>query len=460
MSFIEDQQKQGYKVYREHSPDVISLDIKATRKGCLIETQDDNGTVNSNFFGDECGWFYWQEGTRPIGAWFSIALVVVSGSFILPVKTQGLGGDASFISKELVLTPTIDDFEKVRAIDGVIPDTGTYGYVTQGCSQDAFELIFTPLAASVLKVDHTANSPEASSRVYDVLLGGATDPSNIGSFRDVLYVKSNKLKIWTQADFYDSVNPTHDGQLKIDATNYPTLVPPEETPFIVETKMAFDGSKWRWYTRIGGGGGATTILARVRWEWNENNNEDYSEAEAVTYDATTGYYTQTGTLYWIDAKLSKGVQFESAGDGTVFEIKKIATDFVRKNITRDLARIVLCVDDRGKTISHARKISQGSYLYCDFHNDLNGKPWTNVSNAEIKTTIGTTYLKNSSTVRIPRDWQMFGGGYNWTEINDVARGLPFGFRPVSPQLKSRIEGLWESTEIFNGETIGQYKRDL
>jgi len=144
MSYLEDQGRQGRKIYREHTAGV-DQERKAVKFGCLVTDQDADSLYQTTNWGDEVGWLFWEKNTRETGAWAPVFTVVMTATGILPVLDSTLVADTSFAVKTVVVVPCSGDNTKARAIDDQIPVSGDFGLVMQASSDLDYELIFTPL---------------------------------------------------------------------------------------------------------------------------------------------------------------------------------------------------------------------------------------------------------------------------------------------------------------------------
>ncbi len=248
MSYIEDLLHKGYKVYREHTTG-IDLVFKNVQTGLLITAQSDTtGKYTTSCGGDEAGWAFWNKGSRAQGAWSLCYLAIMTAGGLLPVKTQALGGDATFALKTVVTTPAANDYSKVQAVDGNIPAVGDYGLVVQGISQDAHEQICIPISSAPLKVDW-ASGGNLSNIVYGVTAGGELDPANLGTLKDFLKVYDNFVFLLTDSGFY--LSDTRNGALNFEDEDLPAILEPS-TPANYPVHLAYDGDTglWTWYCTI------------------------------------------------------------------------------------------------------------------------------------------------------------------------------------------------------------------
>lgn len=553
----------NFQVFREHTA-TIPLLYKATKKGLLVtdqSTSDSQYTVAAK--GDQVGWVYWAEDTRAIGAWGQIIPCVAVDALgtIRAVLGQALGADTFLNTKEVVLSPASNDHTKVMSVTGALPASGELGFVVQGTEENSFEQLWFPAASSVLKCDNVSpttyssfvygvvlpgggvdlanigkfddvwfvesnlicNDVDAyfrldavnkgplkflgtaypslapppstpyvvetklafdgsewrwytevggdalkcdnlsprtfSSSVFGVVLpGGTADPANIGKLDDAFFVESNELCVDTDATFRQSA--LKKGPLKFQTTSYPTLEPPEETPYTVETKCSFDGANWRWFTQIGGGG-ESTIYAKILWNFDVLG--DLSEGETMLYDGDTDIYTATGTLIWIDYNKSRQVRFETAGNLAIFEIKLVTADFDRRGTVRDLYRARFCALDSGYTVTHLDtefKLGDMGLLGFVLSDDLALPPWETPEFARVKTTIGPDEKNNKMLARLPGDWDIEGPeDFRFLEVSDFSRGMPDYFRPVRPVLADNDDPIYASAELLGGEvSIATYRR--
>lgn len=303
-----------------------------------------------------------------------------------------------------------------------------------------------------------------SSKLYGTDILGAADPANVGTTKEIFRIESNVSYIHTAAEFYQ-VSSTNHGPLEFQADVFPDLAPPEETPYTVETKLAYDavGGTWRWFTQIGGSG-ESTVYARIRW--NHDGENDLSEGEILTFDADADEYTATGTLIWIDWESSLAIQFETGGDDTIFEVRKTREDVDRNGKVRDLYVVKMCREDAGHEITHFRVTQKtgGSHKvlgwpmtdYGDV--DLNA-PWLNEDGAKILTTIGGIQYASITLARLPREWDLaLVEDYRFLELSGQGRGLPWLFRPIRPRLNSNVDPVYRSGVEVGGISIASYRR--
>ena len=176
MSYLEDQGRQGRKIYREHTAGV-DQERKAVKFGCLVTDQDADSLYQTTNWGDEVGWLFWEKNTRETGAWAPVFTVVMTATGILPVLDSTLVADTSFAVKTVVVVPCSGDNTKARAIDGEIPVSGDFGLVMQASSDLDYELIFVPLKAGgpgIVYVEDLGNGT-----------GKEITPNGIGGWTDV-----------------------------------------------------------------------------------------------------------------------------------------------------------------------------------------------------------------------------------------------------------------------------------
>jgi len=359
--YIEDQQRKGFKVYREHTTDVPQ-EFKSVQFGLAVTDQDDQtAAYTTENIGDESGWVFWETASttgayRATGSWAQSWLVVVGAAGVIyPVKTGALVADTSFAAKTVVITSSTGDLTKATSVAGVVPDSGTFGIVHQGSAQDSYEFLFSPI----------------------------------------------------------------------------------------------------------GGGGTSFDLAKIRWFVDLEG--DRSEGELLTYDNATDTYTASGTAIYIDWAKSKACKFETAGDNTVFAVTKIASSVVRYGVTRDLYACVYCEKDAGSRITHLRKSGANSlYLYGTLISEdilpSPSMPWENATLAAPKTSIVGIPGVNVISARVPKEWDITTAGWDWTEISDFSRGMPWYFRPIEPMLMDKVQRVWRSEFDFAGNPLSTYGR--
>lgn len=352
------------------------------------------------------------------------------------------------------------------AFPGLVPPASTVYTVETKLAYDSgtgtwrwYTLLPDP---GVILVDW-ASPGNTSSKIYGTDVTGAADPANVGTTKDLWRVEDSVAYFHTLGEFYQATTANH-GPLSFQEEGYPTLSPPEETPYTVETFCAHDGSEWRWYTNIGGGG-ESTVYARIRWD--HDGEIDYSEGEILTYDADTDDYTATGTLIWIDFASSRAIRFETGGNGTIFEVRRTRESVDRVGKVRDLYVVKQCREDAGHEITHFRvtnKSGGGTYgalgwIMSDYGDEALNAPWLNEDGAKILTTIGGIDQANRTLCRIPREWDLSQvEDFKFLEISSGGRGLPFLFRPIRPRLDSNTTPVYRSGIEVGGIPIAHYRR--
>jgi hypothetical protein len=358
--FIQDNQRKGYRVYREHSTDVAQ-EWKANQFGVTITDQNDQtGAYTTESLGDESGWVFWETASttgayRATGSWAQSWLVLVGAAgAIRPVYDGALTADTSFAIKTVIITTSTGDPTLVRAVDGVVPAVGTYGVVHQGSAHDNYALVFVPI----------------------------------------------------------------------------------------------------------GGGGASFLKARIKWYVDLEG--DRSEGELVTYDPLTNLYTPTGTLIYIDYNKSRPCKFETAGDNTIFAVTLINPLHDRFGVERELYACVYCEQDLGHRITHLkRSAANATVLFGAIISEdkaLPDKPWENISNGLVKTTLAGVPQNNVLLTRVPKEWDLTKGSWDWLELNDLSQGQPFYFRPIEPIMADPITNLWESETRQAENSLSTYGR--
>ena len=450
-----------HKIYREHTAGV-PVDWKATQKGVLVTDQAIDTTIYTKSLpGDEVGWVYWHKDSRVFGAWGQIIPCVATDAAgsIKPLAGQGLGADSTFAAKTVVLAAATNDHSKARSISGFLPTSGELGFVVQCPNQDTFEQIWFPASSTSLKVDNTTPTT-FSTPVYGVLPGGAIDPANVGKLDNVWYVESNTINIKDTASFRQDA--TKKGALTFQTSVFPTMAPPDETPYIVETKLAFNAAtgKWRWYTQIGGGGESTTY---ARIAWNYDLTGDLSEAEIVTWNAETSEWVGSGTLVWISVEYSSACKFETAGTGTIFEVKLVTALYNRNGTVRDLYKTKAVYLDAGSKITHCYTTAKdvgNVRLICQMLARGQQNPvWSGLESAKIKTQIGAPVITNTLPIRLPEGWDITGSeDYNYLELLMMERGLFLYFRPIRPVKNDNEIEVYRSAETYGEGTIATYRR--
>ena len=263
--------------------------------------------------------------------------------------------------------------------------------------------------------------------------------------------------IATNAYFYMDKN--HDGVLAFENTAFPTVTEPANPDYLAPVHCAFDSAqlKWRWY--VGIDSGESTIIARVRWDYDMDS--DLSEAEICTIDQNH-VITATGTLVWISFSDSSTVKFETAGDDTLFEIKRIASNVNRGGIVRDLYRVSKCRYDNSYMITHLKTINKQSGILVGnlLSEDLTApqKVWENSSAATINVTIAGQVKAIKMPVRIPAQWNSASvDNWQYVEVSNFAVSLPFYFRPIRPVMDDIDNKIYRSAEETGGSPIAYYR---
>lgn len=256
------------------------------------------------------------------------------------------------------------------------------------------------------------------------------------------------------AKFYKS--PGKDGAIKFTDKNFPII----DGVTVIESDLIFDPASGNW--RI------LTLLeeqenlrkfARIRWNFAEVSGGafvDLSEGQIVDIDGNVGEIE----LVWIDYRKSSGVFFNTAGNSTIFQVRKIAEGVRRDGATRDLYLAETVIKDEGQSIRYV-EISDKQNLAARL---LSGDaPWLDPNNNSIKTQIGQQIQDNFVIAKIPQQWDIVANGadYKYLEVSDLSRGIDVFFSPICPTPvdKDFLEnGLMESAEKMNNETpIATYK---
>ncbi len=550
MSYMNDNEQSGWKVFREHSADV-DTEMKANKQGAMITAQSDiTGEYTIVLPGDEAGWLHCAENTRALGAWGqAVPCMLTEENGIIPILDKALTLDTSFAYKTEASSG--NDSTKFRTAEE--GENGTPGILVQCLNQDSHEQIFFPLGASTLKVDWLSSGNE-SSKVYGVKIDGTVDTANVGTTKDIWRVDGSQVHLITDASFY--MDATKKGALDFSSDPVPAASMGET---LYNVKCYFDGTKWKWYivvsdgtgivsdntnaidssTSIFGavaGGGAdagnkgsfkeivyvesnfpyipTTAKFRydttkkgalefssgavpapssgetlynpkfyfdgtiwkqyivisdsgsptvnVRVAWNFNFTEDLTEGEVVNYDPVTEKWTGSGTKVWIDWSLSKAVKFETGGDNTIFQADLVVTDKVRRNQTRDLYKLTLCTDDSGSAITHLyTKNTEINMLEGELlSSDLGELPWLGLESSKILTQIGGSFLINKMKCRVPKEWNTAEGNWQYVELTDFSRSLPYYFSPARPIMSDPMLKKYDSWyEGNNSLTIATYYRE-
>ena len=228
-------------------------------------------------------------------------------------------------------------------------------------------------------------------------------------------------------------------------------------------------------------GAATITLARIAW--NYSFQTDFSEGEIVSYDEETQNYIGTGELVWIDWKESTTVQFETAGNLTIFEISLKQAEHDRGGDIRSLYRAVLCRIDQGMRITHTETRDRVNYVtditddsaptkepgmpfilgnalqvkFLSWELAVGGRPWVSPIGSTISTTIGEVEKPNLAIARLALDWDLSTSeNYSFLEVMETGRGQPFYFQPINPQMLDKSLNTYEFAE--NETTYAIYKR--
>jgi len=442
---------------------------------------------------------------------------------IMPIREQGGDVDPQFLAKTLVNTAINNDETKIKSVTGSNTPHGMPGIIVQAANQDSYELFWVPaghmlvadhgkggLSTKVYSVDydgwHEYDKPASLDSLVRVVgvtnaatdtyipalefgqpsqdsdthtghgaasfyagtvvaymsseVGGPIHPGYTdGSDKHLIATGPNGEKVTvahvaTDAYFYKDA--VRDGALDF-ATDYPSGVSTSGDTFS-EVKLGWSASadKWKWYAAIDSQ--ESSVLARVRWDYQYSRDE--SEAEIITYNNDTGEITDAGTVIWIDTIQSAQIQFETAGDETLFEVKKVQDDFARDGTIRDLYRVTHCRKDGGSTITHMQVTDRTVGLHgrlLSYPPEAILPPWNNPA-GYIGTTINGMEQANFCTARIAKQWDLDGPeDYKYLELSDLGRGWPFYFRPVKPTMHNPSTLVYFSGELLGDEPIASYK---
>uniref|UniRef100_A0A6H1ZGI7 Uncharacterized protein n=1 Tax=viral metagenome TaxID=1070528 RepID=A0A6H1ZGI7_9ZZZZ len=301
-------------------------------------------------------------------------------------------------------------------------------------------------------VADNTNVVDSSTYIYGAAVGGGADPGNKGSCKEIFYIDDNIPYIQTTAKFRQ--DNTNKGVLDFQSAAPPT---PAAGQTLYQPTLHFSGGKWQWYVAVDDAGGG--VFCRVAW--NYSSEGDFSEGETVTYNATTDAWTGTGTKIWVDWEKSKAVKFETAGTFTIFEAKILKPNHVRKNQTRDLYRLISCVEDGGFCITHIEKIDIAEGLISGYvlSNDDVLLPWIGADGNRIVTTIDVAEIPNIIQTRIPKEWDTGVGNWKFVEIADISKALPWYAIPVRPIMEDPETSMYNSYYSDGQDiTIATYKR--
>jgi len=212
-----------------------------------------------------------------------------------------------------------------------------------------------------------------------------------------------------------------------------------------------------------GGGTVSVTYARIRWD--ADFDGDVSEGELVSFDEETEQWIATETIVWIRAKSAKAVKFNTAGDGTIFEVRKWLDTFSRKETVRPLYYVSRCVEDGGDRITHfktVRKKNDLTELQGELLSDARfDPPWDNSATARIPTTIAGSAKENIFSVELPKKWDITGPEqWQYLEIDRVDFGFPNRFRPIRPMRNHPIDPVWRSAVTTADVSIADYRGDL
>jgi len=451
---IQDNATRPFKYYKELTSG-IDNDYKNQFQGNQIDDQDDDGTYTETLPGVEDGWQHWiaAEGHRhDIGSWAqAVPCIRDSEGNLKPILNRSLVADTDYQEKVEDTGATSDATAYSIAEE---TENGETGILVACLNHEKHAYIFFPTSDGKIKVDHETGD-NLSTKIYDIMADGSIDPANIGTTKELLRVDSNLAYLRCEAGFHDDGEKK--GPLAFETSAYPALTTPD-TPANYAVKCAWDGEEWKWYA-IAEASESATYYARIRWHF--TLEEDQSEGELLNYDPEGDSFSATGTKVWITWKRSSQVQFWTAGNDTVFVVKLVKEDVVRREITRNLYRCVQCVKDDGIRITHLETtVHSSEWLVGNLLSDsLVKKPWADVEAAKIKTTIGTAVLINSVLANIPGEWDTQEKDYKYLETSDFSRGVPFWFSPIRPVLDNRDGWIFRSAELTaQGNPIAYYQR--
>jgi len=463
---IQDNANNGIKIYRDKTP-AVAVDKKATQQGVEVSDQNDNTaryTLENG--GDEQGWAFTGPRTSAqrydMGSWAQAvpAMLRDSDSRIVPLLDKTQAVDLDYTAKDQSSTAG-DSAVLVRVAEA--DGTGTPGILATCLNADAQEQIFFPISDTKIKVDNIT-APNASTKIYDVDAAGVIDPLNVGTTKDIWFVEANKTYNKTSAEYRtDSV---YKGAINFESAAYPAITVPA-TPANYETKLVFDAgtSKWKFYTIAEA---SATAYTYARIHWNITRTGDLSVGQLMTYDSVTDSFAETTDVVWIDWPKSQQCQFNTAGDETIFIVRKIISSLNRAGITRDLYYASFCIRDEGAKITHFNNVSpsaiiEDAMLDMFLHSsDLFNSTWAQPSVSRIKTTILNEEFSNIMPINIPLEWRsMPGTNYNWLEWKLIGRGMPFYGVPIRPVHNGDYDNNgYDSSEMINDATIATYSRAI
>ena len=197
--------------------------------------------------------------------------------------------------------------------------------------------------------------------------------------------------------------------------------------------------------------------AKIAWNCTIKDG-DLSEAELMTYDKSTDTFSATGVNIWIDTFKSAQCQFNSAGNSTIFIVKKIDNNVTRGATTLNLFYAIQVVQE-GYEITHFSiyEKQEDNLLDCYLLSSSIASPvWS--SSAKIQTAILTVDKDNILTVKVPSDWVSddANASWNYSKVADISKGIPFTAIPIKPRLLDVSNKQWESKEYVSGSTIATY----
>lgn len=198
--------------------------------------------------------------------------------------------------------------------------------------------------------------------------------------------------------------------------------------------------------------------ARIAWNCTIEDG-DLSTGELMSYNSSTDTFAVTGVQIWVDTLKSAQCQFSTAGDGTIFVMRKSQNAITRDSTVLNLYYAVQCIEE-GYEITHGEVYEKqpNNRLDCYLLSDSIASPVWGATSAKITTTILEASYPNLLSVKTPKDWVSDDADSSWefTEIQKVERGIPFLAVPIAPRLLDASKNQWESSEYYSSATIATY----
>ena len=168
-------------------------------------------------------------------------------------------------------------------------------------------------------------------------------------------------------------------------------------------------------------------------------------------------------MVWISVEYSSACKFETAGTGTIFEVKLVTALYNRNGTVRDLYKARAVYLDAGSKITHCYTTAKdvgNVRLICQMLARGQQNPvWSGLESAKIKTQIGAQVITNTLPIRLPDGWDITGSeDYNYLELLMMERGLFLYFRPIRPVKNDNEIEVYRSAETYGEGTIATYRR--